>query len=388
MTTMCEVALEWLTYWDDESGDNNSMTDEAPQTGESWTLQQRDELLWKFHLKQIEHNRAWEEMHDAVPERLHHYTTVGGLQGIIETGTLWASDVRFMNDSSELQYAIDLIDEVFWQVLEEEADPEVKNSLTHRAGIANGFEIGRQPFIACLCEDDDLLSQWRGYGYQDASVSLGFDLSMLSRFDELPPQTHLRKVVYNQAQQRHEVQMVVRAWLEGITSLRAEGRTLDELFPYPAIWALQIALYDHHLCFKHPSFSEEQEWRFIKLLDLRAEVGLMEERKRAEVQAFNDEKLKDLGVDVGRPIISTSLYDEAEGVDIKFRQSALGLIPYMHLELKDRAGVFTGRLPLWQVVLGPSTNPELGVESLKLYLRSQGYGVHTKIRASGIPLRR
>ncbi len=46
------------------------------------------------------------------PQRLHHYTTLNGLLGITASHSLWASDVRYMNDASELSYAADFVAEI------------------------------------------------------------------------------------------------------------------------------------------------------------------------------------------------------------------------------------------------------------------------------------
>ena len=45
----------------------------------------------------------------AAPETLHHYTNAAGLQGILKSKSLWASDWNFLNDRSELVYSHNLI---------------------------------------------------------------------------------------------------------------------------------------------------------------------------------------------------------------------------------------------------------------------------------------
>jgi len=96
--------------------------------------------------------------------------------------------------------------------------------------------------------------------------------------------------------------------------------------------------------------------------------------------------MQEMGLDM--PEHSTAWAQaNAEGIEIKFRRSALGLVPYVELPLLDRAGVFTGLLPLWEVVQGPTSQPELSAQSLGMFLESRGYGFHTKIKLSGIPLR-
>ncbi|HEX3877499.1 MAG TPA: hypothetical protein VHW24_10970, partial [Bryobacteraceae bacterium] len=39
------------------------------------------------------------------PRRVYHYTTVEGLFSILKTRTLWATDVSYVNDTSEYVYA-------------------------------------------------------------------------------------------------------------------------------------------------------------------------------------------------------------------------------------------------------------------------------------------
>ena len=40
---------------------------------------------------------------------LYHYTTIGGLQGILDSGCLYGTHVAFMNDSKEFDYGIGVI---------------------------------------------------------------------------------------------------------------------------------------------------------------------------------------------------------------------------------------------------------------------------------------
>ena len=320
------------------------------------------------------------------PHRLHHYTTLDGLLGITSTGTLWASDAQYMNDASELRYAADLISDIVAETLAAVESDVLRAVLPTRRGFANAFEYGSRPFIACFCEEDDLLSQWRGYRAGEAGYSLGLDLASAAL--EMPPNTYLRRVIYDEDEQRRSVMKVVDAWVTTAESLLDEkkGRRPEDLFPYPAIWALEESLAEHHLCFKHPTFAEEREWRLIKLVDVREELRLLDDRRTEDMLRTTRERMRELGVEM--PETSTAWREaDAEGIEIRFRASPLGLVPYVELPLLDRAGVFTGRLPLWQVVQGPTANPDLSLESLAMYLDSRGYGFHTQVKASGIPLR-
>jgi hypothetical protein len=321
------------------------------------------------------------------PQRLHHYTTLNGLLGITASHSLWASDVRYMNDASELSYAADFVAEIVTETVAKVENEVLRSVLLACPGFANAFEYGAHPFVACFCEEQDLLSQWRGYRAGEAGYSLGMDLSMRGAFD-LPPNTYLRKVIYDPEVQRREVLHVVEIWLRTAESLLDDerGLRLSDVFPYPAIWALQEALAEHHLCFKHPAFLEEREWRLIKLVDAREELRVLDHQRTEEMPQATRERMAQLGVEM--PDTRTAWGEaNAEGIDIRFRISPVGLVPYVELPLRERAGVFTGRLPLWQVIQGPTLNPELSLESLQMYLESQGYGFHTEVRPSQVPLR-
>jgi hypothetical protein len=101
------------------------------------------------------------------------------------------------------------------------------------------------------------------------------------------------------------------------------------------------------------------------------------------------ERMRQLGADMPeRPRRSTAWAQaRAEGTDINFRPTALGLVPYVDLAIRDRAGIFTDRLPLVEAIHGPSPTADLSLESLAMYLDSQGFGFHTNVRLSEVPLR-
>ncbi|MGH2944822.1 MAG: DUF2971 domain-containing protein [Solirubrobacteraceae bacterium] len=347
--------------------------------------QQSDAILQQFRGAQVS------QLHQApVPRQLHHYTSRDGFTGILSSKSLWASDARYLNDFSELSYAIALIDEVVAEITAAVKDEPLRSALPK--AVAQRFAYGPRPFVACFCEDGDLLSQWRGYVPGESGFSLGLDLSLSTIGARAG--AYLRKVVYDEAVQREAVTEAVTAWLQTARSLLESdsGLTPKDLFPYPAIRALQEVLIEHYLCFKHPTFSEEREWRLIKLANLQEEVRntrLRDARERyEELIATAQEHARAVGLEmpeVGRPWPEVN----AERVKINFRPSRLGFVPYVTLPLEAAAGVFAGRLPLLQVTQGPTENSSLALEALEMYLESNGYGFpHTDIRASGIPLRR
>src|SRR4051794_26348792 len=49
-----------------------------------------------------EWDQAWEETYSSPPEVIYHYTPPAGLHGILTGKSIWASDARFLNDTTEL----------------------------------------------------------------------------------------------------------------------------------------------------------------------------------------------------------------------------------------------------------------------------------------------
>jgi Protein of unknown function (DUF2971) len=227
-----------------------------------------------------------------------------------------------------------------------------------------------------------VLSQWRRYGAGESGYSLGIDLRTVGT-QFLPPNTYLRRVIYDDTSQRQEVQEVVETWLRtGEQLLEPKRGFRPEDVSLAAIDALRVALAEHHLCFKNPGFAEEREWRLVRFVNVRAEVRRMNEERLDAAR----ERMRQIGVDMPE-IYRTEREANTEEVEIRFRPSRIGLVPYVEIPLIDQWPVFTGRLPLEKVIQGPTPNPKAALESLTMYLESVGYGHYTDVTASRIPLR-
>ena len=84
---------------------------------------------------------------------IYHYTTQAGLIGILTAREIWATDLRFFNDSTELHYALGIAEQKIRE-LEQCRDSvpglallmDVRRRLEQK--IAAEFESG--PYVACL----------------------------------------------------------------------------------------------------------------------------------------------------------------------------------------------------------------------------------------------
>lgn len=246
--------------------------------------------------------------------------------GILETRKLWATHARFLNDAMELEYAFDFIG----KILASYPPRDVFSRATKRLA-----EPKPAFFMACFCEADDLLSQWRAYTGNATGYSLGFDTRSL-------PTDHLVQVLYEPAAQEAEVRSVVDE------SLRDSYYT-EEFRGF----ALEAALLRLSARLKHPSFEEEREWRLVYYLE-----------------------------------------DEHSGLDFtsfraSFRPGKQFVIPYMELDLPTKDGLWDDQvLHLASVRFGPCANPSEACYSLRWLLWRYGYAdTDTAICGSQAPLR-
>lgn len=268
------------------------------------------------------------------PRLLYHYTSSVGLQGILTSKNIWASDIRYLNDAHEFVYGLDqLIPELTKQIVD-----ELKNEYAEPAlKIILGADDARY-FVACFCEDGDLLSQWRGYA-APGGFSLGFDATAL--LDSTPP---VLPVYYGASAARStdpSSQSLAEMAAEGFNDLFREFFAITE---HPKDKAeeeyLAKKIHEFHaehlwvsklMCaiLKDPSFREEREWRMV---DARSPHS-KDPRK------------------------------------VNFRQGPLGLTPYVELGL----ALPDGQLPLREIIVGPGPHAELRLSAIEFMLAELGY---------------
>ena len=105
-------------------------------------------------------------------ELLYHYTNIEGLYGILSTNCLWASNINYINDSTEYSYGIGLLNDVLNRTINNIQDDTLKKYLSHIDGVM--YFKKQSTYCISFCENKDLLSQWRGYTAGNTGVSIGF----------------------------------------------------------------------------------------------------------------------------------------------------------------------------------------------------------------------
>lgn len=269
----------------------------------------------------------------ALPDRVFHYTDAGGLIGIVESGTLRATDFRFLNDESELNYAFDLArDVVATQYGERTDNALVIEFLNAASGDRPTFYANIPYYLACFTELENSLSQWRAYaGRQGYSIEFPGDICPgLTKYQQSGqnPGVSLLRVEYNP--------VVQRAYISGlIDRLIARVCWAEHLQPLPPATALatfmaffwaQIERVSYR--FKHPDFEVEREWRLVLWGDVHQE---------------------------------------------SYRPGVHGITPYTSFPLASYAAPMTSPLPISSVRHGPTPTPGATAYSLDRLLSRNGY---------------
>lgn len=273
---------------------------------------------------------------------LYHYTTFSGLLGIVRSRTLWASDIRYMNDSAELRHTADLIAA---EVRERIDSGQANSSLLSQFAdwVAHRITNGHMLFGASFRSHGNLLSQWRGYSLPGKGVSLGFCPEYILRCAARQG-FMIGKCIYEPSRQRTLIRQVVDA-VERLAADRG-GENLPaaerSVLYRDAFATMETDLLRIAAILKHPSFREEKEWR----------------------------------------IVSPVLTHTGETA-IRFREGHAMLVPYIEFDL----GVEDGPLIMDHLYLGPTANINISMNSLRMFLEQHGIVPKRGIDYCQIPFR-
>jgi hypothetical protein len=93
---------------------------------------------------------------------LHHYTNQTGLLGIIQTKSIWASKIQYLNDTSEFFHGLSIASQLLTSHEKSASDDSFAR---HCAALRSHLKRieGINVFVVSLSASEDLLSQWRAY---------------------------------------------------------------------------------------------------------------------------------------------------------------------------------------------------------------------------------
>jgi hypothetical protein len=298
-------------------------------------------------------------VHQPIPEKLWHYTSVQGFQGIIASGNIYATDVRFLNDSEEFVHARKVANEVVEHASEfgELGFPlrDVLKSAVNGVFASDFLDPNRaQIFVASFTDSADDLSQWRGYSHGTFGVSISFDLRMHRPIVESDSAVTFAPCIYDDDEKRNLIQFAIHQfvkesqakWTETVKEFLndfCKSKTKPE---FTEILKVTTAAFDN------PAFKAKLNAGLnIARQHLHRLSGLLKHR------AFYHEREWGLVLPISPDKDKTDLVHP-----IRFRSTGASLIPYIEFPLgmismaQGSGATPTPILPVNDVLLGPGAS--------------------------------
>ncbi|WP_110709723.1 DUF2971 domain-containing protein [Salinicola sp. CR57] len=303
-----------------------------------------------------EFSERWNCIHNPFPNCLHHYTSASGLIGILSSKSFWLTDLRYMNDMSELQYAQQVIERCISEKLYDSNLSSIQKEFLSRISKSySPFESGASVYSASFCEIGNLLSQWRSYRGYGGGYAIGFDFFHAMRL--LNKQCVLRKVIYDEKEQINLVREVVASLVKAV----GDATTGDQLenvsntFLPTACQTFSGLAGELMFCLKHPDFHEEREWRLVHFSRHTSPV----ERNTSSPH---------------------------------FREFQGNIIPYHSVSFEAAIDASNNDLsgigfPIRKLTIGPTISSDLNEQSLRALMYSLSKDIEPRIEKSEIPLR-
>lgn len=256
---------------------------------------------WSFPISQLVDARRFAK---AVSERglnptiLYHYTDEAGLRGIVSPSSwdinhpelekmlaraaqLWASDVRYMNDSQELLFGAAPLVNKLRAAAADSAHAKLKATLDRLARMFSISDVLRwksKIFAACFCESGHQVSQWQGYaGVGGYAIGFSWDALAQHSFAFHPESTAmgnspfaagLRRMEYEQPAAEAMADGVID-WLRSDYERPQDGGWVRSMIEGPEVGLVFLAsvVLGQLAVVKHGDFKHEREWRLIAVSD-------------------------------------------------------------------------------------------------------------------------
>jgi hypothetical protein len=301
---------------------------------------------------------------------LYHYTSLEGFLGIIDSDSLRATHIRYMNDSREFLDGLNYLDSImkdFPGALKSKMGPFFDSIVSHVSGKSGAYVISFTDDEAATPAPHkapgDRLSQWRAYSGGLRGLSMGLDYDSLHG-DE-PGKcwstggslVYLLNCLYDAEEKRRvfsgvgelaapkfesiladtvsRLQVKTSDGFSGLAEHDIKPANEDSRISY-ARWFLMTGMVINATTFKDPAYFEEKEWRIV----------ILAPSKKPLADAPN----------------------ENASLPIKFRSGALGVTPYVEYPLK----LGTPDSALRRIVVGPTPHAEGAVEAVKMLLEDKG----------------
>ena len=326
---------------------------------------------------------------------LFHYTSTEGLIGILRSGHIFATHIRYLNDSQEMFDALDHT-EGFISEFDEVSRPGMKAFLKS-AVTSFGRAVGA--YVVSFTDDADALAgteqipgdrlnQWRAYSTPGKGFSLGFDSRLIDPsglgkcIEGIDGLAYLHNCEYRRNMKLSILQraggLVSEDWRKALIEqalwLFKESQELGEGGAATSEEALMNWMRSH---LKSEGYPQEIESRMFRAR-MNAALGMVINATALKNEAFFEEKEWRI-IMLGFPPVSADENTNASR-KVKFRNGTVGLTPYLEYPLNLRSK----QSPLRTIVVGPTPHMDEAVGATKLLLQECGIRQRTDDYSEGV----
>jgi hypothetical protein len=309
---------------------------------------------------------------------IFHYTDARGLIGIIGSGAIYATDYRYLNDSTEggeiRKLLLPILEAETAKVTARLVDEKLLSADFYKEHSERGHRLQAEGlyrafarvadkvspvFVSSFCRHDEgteifengLLSQWRGFA-SGGGFAIEFDEDGIDTLAKRESEKYAfvgfktEDVLYDRFERAFDAKDYEGLAGSMIADL-FEGRDISRITGKKDIDQIMIKFLSVAPFLKNTGFMEEREYRLTTSSIRRSHISDGEKRIPKE---------------------------------IKYRERAGLIVPYMEL-----FSTVDERLPIKSIIVGPHAHQELQEESIKMLLESKYRKV--KVRRSQIPFR-
>ena len=261
---------------------------------------------------------------------LYHYTRCKSAQDILRSHTLYATNTQFLNDVNEMQYVLNVLDEVTNEISVIRWREKIRHLIYDNLDEFHKYEY----YLVSFSTSPDSLTLWSEFGDKT-----GYNLEFDGRKIRDRIMNNIRIfcdgfVVYDREEQKNCLRRLIIEQIPRELG-KSFGDILDTYLPggislfgeYKLTLQKTIALYA--LFFKQTAFASEKEYRFV----------------------FRDPPNQ-----------------------IKFREQNGFLLPYIVIDCSAEE-----ELPVKSVTVAPKNHIDLARRGMEYYLSSLGYDVPVKL---------
>lgn len=280
-----------------------------------------------------------------------YYCNLSTFKSIIQNQTFWLSDLHYMNDSTEESLFLDALSDVM-RKFRDGLSKETKEYLDKNRWVDIFFTKVKYVFkgyayICCFSdEENDDLSQWRGYADDGKGLCIGFKKDKIQSLDDDLKQDKIKYLDKDKIMEELEekISTIIKDFDDNKINLKA--KEIDVSFISKLV---NVAFYDK-VFYKNESFKSEKEYRICFYDKLHEEA----------IDVDNESLMKNM----------QAKYRFENGTmlsELRYREGRGNLIPYR--EMKFTKEYFKKMLS--SITIGPK-NP-MSVEDVQFFLLANGF---------------